>query len=333
MKQRTPIGSRKWKEITDFDLKVLSVVIIILSLATISLALYAFYLKMQKSKVEVVIKDLGANTNPPVEKTLTTATQTIIIVEPAPESTLSQLTPTVSVATDTTTNTTSTTNATNATKLEQSLQVPTQKGEQTDNLIPLIQATKTTSVEIAKTSESKTVQEATSTISETQQSKSEQGENKFLKDITKFDYNLLVSRMAENLPGSILTNAYVYVVDGETALKIAKLTQNYVLDRVGGGKYIIVTPTNVMPELNPSKGFWTIKTDPISSSKEAFKSVVNLRTLGISAFSISTNTGYVICLGIFTNDNQAKSFYYSQDWAELSKYGHITGAKVTRIGG
>jgi hypothetical protein len=323
MKQRTPIGSRKWKEITDFDLKVLSVVIIILSLATISLALYAFYLKMQKSKVEVVIKDLGANTNPPVEKTLTTATQTIIIVEPAPESTLSQLTPTVPVATDTTTKTTSTTNAT---KLEQSLQIPTQKGEQTDNLIPLIQATKTTSIEIAKTSGSKTVQEATSTISETQQSKSEQGENKFLKDITKFDYNLLVSRMAENLPGSILTNAYVYVVDGETALKIAKLTQNYVLDRFGGGEYIIVTPTNVMPELNPSKGFWTIKTDPISSSKEAFKSVVNLRTLGISAFSISTNAGYVICLGIFTNDNQAKSFYYSQDWAELSKYGHITGA-------
>jgi len=327
MKQRTPIGSRKWKEITDFDLKVLSVVIIILSLATISLALYAFYLKMQKSKVEVVIKDLGANTNPPVEKTLTTATQTIIIVEPAPESTLSQLTPTVPVATDTTTNTT------NATKLEQSLQVPTQKGEQTDNLIPLIQATKTTSVEIAKTSESKTVQEGTSTISETQQSKSEQGENKFLKDITKFDYNLLVSRMAENLPGSILTNAYVYVVDGETALKIAKLTQNYILDRVSGGKYIIVTPTNIMPELNPSKGFWTIKTDPTPSSKEAFKSVVNLRTLGISAFSISTNAGYVICLGIFTNENQAKSFYYSQDWAELSKYGHITGAKVSRIGG
>jgi hypothetical protein len=327
MKQRTPIGSRKWKEITDFDLKVLSVVIIILSLATISLALYAFYLKMQKSKVEVVIKDLGANTNPPVEKTLTTATQTIIIVEPAPESTLSQLTPTVPVATDTTTNTT------NATKLEQSLQVPTQKGEQTDNLIPLIQATKTTSVEIAKTSESKTVQEGTSTISETQQSKSEQGENKFLKDITKFDYNLLVSRMAENLPGSILTNAYVYVVDGEIALKIAKLTQNYILDRVGGGKYIIVTPTNIMPELNPSKGFWTIKTDPTPSSKEAFKSVVNLRTLGISAFSISTNAGYVICLGIFTNENQAKSFYYSQDWAELSKYGHTTGAKVSRIGG
>jgi len=297
MKQRIPIGSRKWKEITDFDLKVLSVVIIVLSLATISLALYAFYLKMQKSKVEVVIKDLGANANPPVEKTLKTATQTIIIIEPAPESTLSQLTPSVSFATDTTTTTT---------KSEQALQIPAQKSEQTENLIPLTQATKVTSIE---------------------------DENKFLKDITKFDYNLLVSRMAENLPESILTDAYVYIVDGETALKIAKLTQNYILDRVSESKYIIVTPTNVMPELNPSKGFWTIKTDPISSSKEAFKSVVNLRTLGISAFSISTNAGYVICLGIFTNENQAKSFYYSQDWAELSKYGHIAGAKVSRIGG
>jgi hypothetical protein len=324
MKQRTPIGSRKWKEITDFDLKVLSVVIIVLSLATISLALYAFYLKMQKSKVEVVIKDLGANANPPVEKTLKTATQTIIIIEPAPESTLSQLTPSVSFATDTTTTTT---------KSEQALQIPAQKSEQTENLIPLTQATKTTSIEDAKTSESKTVQQAPLTVSETQQPKPEQDENKFLKDITKFDYNLLVSRMAENLPESILTDAYVYIVDGETALKIAKLTQNYILDRVSESKYIIVTPTNVMPELNPSKGFWTIKTDPISSSKEAFKSVVNLRTLGISAFSISTNAGYVICLGIFTNENQAKSFYYSQDWAELSKYGHIAGAKVSRIGG
>ncbi|WP_448379356.1 hypothetical protein [Fervidobacterium sp.] len=330
MKQRTPIGSRKWKEITDFDLKVLSVVIIVLSLATISLALYAFYLKMQKSKVEVVIKDLGANTNPPVEKTLTTATQTIIIVEPAPESTLSQLTPSVSDESDKPDEIDTTTTTA---KLEQSSQVPTRKDEQTDNLIPLIQATKTTSIEDAKTSESKTAQEATSTVSEIQQPKSTHDENKFLKDITQFDYNLLVSRMAENLPGSILTNVYVYIVDGETALKIAKLTQNYVLDRVSAGKYVIVTPTNVMPELNPSKGFWTIKTDPISSSKEVFKSVVNLRTLGISAFSISTNGGYIICLGIFTNDNQAKSFYYSQDWAELSKYGHIAGAKVSRIGG
>lgn len=330
MKQRIPIGSRKWKEITDFDLKVLSVVIIVLSLATISLALYAFYLKMQKSKVEVVIKDLGANTNPPVEKTLTTATQTIIIVEPAPESTLSQLTPSVSDESDEPDEIDTTTTTA---KLEQSSQVPTQKDEQTDKLIPLIQATNTASIESAKTSESKTVQEATSPTSEIQQQKLAQDENKFLKDITKFDYNLLVSRMAENLPASILTNAYVYLVDGETALKIAKLTQNYVLDRVSAGKYVIVTPTNVMPELNPSKGFWTIKTDPISSSKEAFKSVVNLRTLGISAFSISTNEGYVICLGVFTNDNQAKSFYYSQDWAELSKYGHIAGAKVSRIGG
>jgi len=327
MKQRIPIGSRKWKEITDFDLKVLSVVIMVLSLATISLALYAFYLKMQKSKVEVMIKDLGANTNPPVEKTLTTATQTIIIVEPASESTLSQLTPSVSDEPNEIDTTTTTA------KLEQSSQVPTQKDEQTDNLIPLIQATNTDSIESAKTSESKTVQEAASPTSEIQQQKLAQDENKFLRDITKFDYNLLVSRMAENLPASILTNAYVYLVDGETALKIAKLTQNYVLDRISGGKFAIVTPTNLMPELNPSKGFWTIKTDPISSSKEAFKSVVNLRTLGISAFSISTNSGYVICLGIFTNDNQAKSFYYSQDWAELSKYGHIAGAKVSRIGG
>ncbi|QAV33528.1 hypothetical protein SAMN04488510_12225 [Fervidobacterium changbaicum] len=329
MKQRTPIGSRKWREITDFDLKILSVIIIALSLVTIALAFYAFYLKMQKSKVEVVIREIGTNTNPPVEKTLTTATQTVIVVEPAQESTLTVLLPSV----------------VNESTLTQSqvIKPSSEEGKQnkqTENLIPLIQATSTTDTAAAQSSQSsdqslgtKVNQSATTTTAEGGQAKPVIEENKFLKDITKFDYNLLVSRMAENLPGSILTNAYVYVVDGETALKIAKITQNYVLDRTDSGKYVVVTPTNVMPELNPSKGFWTVKTDPISSSKEAFKSVVNLRTLGISAFSVSTNAGYVICFGIFTSENQAKNFYFSQDWVELEKYGYTKGAKVTKIGG
>ncbi|WP_448375177.1 hypothetical protein [Fervidobacterium sp.] len=303
MKQKTPIGSRKWREITDFDLKILSVVIITLSLITLTLVLYTFYLKMQKSRVEVVIRDIDTGTVPPTEKTIQTATQTVIILESAKEPT-----PTVVVPEE----------------LETKDLKSAENVSDNVELTPLLQATKTQTE----------TKEATSTITvKTEESKPQIEENKYLKDLTKFDYNLLVSRMAENLPESALSSLYVYVVDGETALKVAKLTQNYIIDRAGGGKYYVITLANVIPELNPSKGLYTVKTDPISSSKETFKSVVNLRTVGISAFSISTKSGHVICMGIFTNENQARNFYYSQDWTELTRYGHVRGAKVAKIGG
>ncbi len=307
MKQKTPIGSRKWREVTDFDLKVLSVVIIILSLVTLTLVLYTFYLKMQKSKVEVVIKDIDAGTNPPTEKTIQTATQTVIIVEPAKEPTPVVLLP-------------------QETQEMKSAKVYMEESTNTVEISPLLQATKTE----LKSQETK---EATENIKKAEESNPIVEENKYLKGLTKFDYNLLVSRMAENLPESALKSLYVYVVDGETALKVAKLTQNYIIDKAGGGKYYVITLTNVMPELNPTKGLYTVKTDPISSSKDAFKSVVNLRTVGISAFSISTKSGYIICMGIFTSESQAKNSYYSQDWTELTRYGHVSGAKVARIGG
>ncbi|MGQ9856375.1 MAG: hypothetical protein ACUVQF_06530 [Fervidobacterium sp.] len=319
MKQRTPISSRKWKDITDFDLKVLSVVIIVLSLITIALVLYTFYLKMQKSKVEVIIKEVGTNTTPPTERTIKTATQTVIIVEPAKEAT------SLAVSIDTAARSTST-------QLNQQTAGQEIKKDENLQMIRLeTESTETANVN-AQQPQQQTQEQSTQPKAEAEKQEQQQSEvNTYLKDITKFDYNLLVSRMAENLPESALRTVYLYTVDGETALKIAKLTQNYVIDR-SGSKYYVLTLNNVMPELNPSKSIYTITTDPISSSKDAFKSVVNLRTVGISAFSISTKSGYIICLGIFTSENQAKSFYYSQDWTELSRYGHVKGAKVSKIG-
>ncbi|HOL03660.1 MAG TPA: hypothetical protein PK932_03530, partial [Fervidobacterium sp.] len=89
---------------------------------------------------------------------------------------------------------------------------------------------------------------------------------------------------------------------------------------------------NVMPDLKSSNAFYTIKTNVITDSKEAFKSVVNLRTVGISAFSVTTKGGYSICMGIFTSENEARDFYYGQDWTELSKYATVKGAAVSRVG-
>ncbi|MFN6991300.1 MAG: toxin-antitoxin system YwqK family antitoxin, partial [Fervidobacterium sp.] len=162
--------------------------------------------------------------------------------------------------------------------------------------------------------------------------KKESEENKYLKDLTKFDYNLLVARMTENLPQSILNSAYVYIVDGVNALKIAKSTQNYVIDQIGNGKYCVLTPSNVAPDLNPLTYAYTIMTESLKNTKEVFKSVVNFRALGISSFSITHPNGYVICFGLYTSEGSAKSFYYAQDWIELSKYGYVKGAKVIKIG-
>ena len=298
MRERTPVGSRKWKEITDFDLKVLSTVIIVLSLITISLFLYAFYLKMQKSQVDVVIREVNPNTQPPVETTINTATQTLVIVESATEVATDITEPTITVSTDVSSMTNITGQASTV-QLGQPIVVVT--SEPTESAASANEATQSTQVD----------------------------ENKYLKDLTKFDYDLLVSRMAENLPEGTF---YLYTVDGETALKIAKKTQNYVIDRGSGGKYYVVTTKNVMPDLKSSNAFYTIKTNVITDSKEAFKSVVNLRTVGISAFSVTTKGGYSICMGIFTSENEARDFYYGQDWTELSKYATVRGAKVSRVG-
>jgi len=298
VRERTPVGSRKWKEITDFDLKVLSTVIIVLSLITISLFLYAFYLKMQKSQVDVVIREVNPNTQPPVETTINTATQTLVIVESATEVATDITEPTITVSTDVSSMTNITGQASTV-QLGQPIVVVTP--EPTESAASANEATQSTQVD----------------------------ENKYLKDLTKFDYDLLVSRMAENLPEGTF---YLYTVDGETALKIAKKTQNYVIDRGSGGKYYVVTTKNVMPDLKSSNAFYTIKTNVITDSKEAFKSVVNLRTVGISAFSVTTKGGYSICMGIFTSENEARDFYYGQDWTELSKYATVRGAKVSRVG-
>ncbi len=298
MRERTPVGSRKWKEITDFDLKVLSTVIIVLSLVTISLFLYAFYLKMQKSQVDVVIREVNPNTQPPVETTINTATQTLVIVESATEVATDITEPTITVSTDVSSMTNITGQASTV-QLGQPIVVVT--SEPTESAASANEATQSTQVD----------------------------ENKYLKDLTKFDYDLLVSRMAENLPEGTF---YLYTVDGETALKIAKRTQNYVIDRGSGGKYYVVTTKNVMPDLKSSNAFYTIKTNVITDSKEAFKSVVNLRTVGVSAFSVTTKGGYSICMGIFTSENEARDFYYGQDWTELSKYATVKGAAVSRVG-
>ncbi|HOL03661.1 MAG TPA: hypothetical protein PK932_03535, partial [Fervidobacterium sp.] len=226
MRERTPVGSRKWKEITDFDLKVLSTVIIVLSLITISLFLYAFYLKMQKSQVDVVIREVNPNTQPPVETTINTATQTLVIVESATEVATDITEPTITVSTDVSSMTNITGQASTV-QLGQPIVVVT--SEPTESAASANEATQSTQVD----------------------------ENKYLKDLTKFDYDLLVSRMAENLPEGAF---YLYTVDGETALKIAKRTQNYVIDRGSGGKYYVVTTKNVMPDLKSSNAFYTIKT-------------------------------------------------------------------------
>lgn len=312
MKRRTPIGSRKWKEVSDFDLKVLSSVIIVLSLATVMLVIYAFYLKIQKSQVDVVVREITPEQSTVTQKTTKSATETLIIMQQTEEKI-----PTEPIES---------TPVTQKTLQEIKHETPettTSSQQVSDKPLLLIQTEKTQNVQ----SESTTTQ-----VEQTKAEEVKKEENKYLKDLTKFDYNLLVSRMAENLPSSALNAIYLYNVDGENALKIAKYTQNYVIDQSGSGKYLVLTLSNVVPELNPSGSVYTIMTDPVKESKEAFKAVVNFRTLGISSFSISTSSGYVICLGLFTSESKAKNFYYSQDWVELTKYGYIKGARVAKIG-
>lgn len=323
--KRTPIGSRKWKEVTDFDLKVLSFIIIFFSIATILLTLYAFYLRFEKAKVDVIIRELTPEQSKVTQKITKTSTETTIVLQPAEESTALISLPEK--------NTQSTQNIQNIQNIQN------EKTIKDD--IPST-PTSTSNVTLKKLAETKEADaEAEANIKEQQlteqtkaalSTKDKVEENKYLKELTKFDYNLIVARMSENFNQSVLNSLYLYSVDSTNALKIAKSTQHYVIDQAGNGKYNVLTISNVAPDLSPSTFAYTIMTDPIKDSKEAFKSVVNFRALGISSFSISTSNGYVICLGIFASETKGKNFYYAQDWAELSKYGFVKGAKVVKIG-
>ncbi|MEN3042886.1 MAG: hypothetical protein ABDH59_06250 [Fervidobacterium sp.] len=323
MKRRTPIGSRKWKGVTDFDLKILSILIIILSLSTITLVIYAFYLKYQKSQVNVVIREITPQENVVTQKITKSATETLVIMQQINQELPEQSSETPTKISKTSTQTEQGNVAISQEKLTQTPKVLLQPNKEQENA----SASATTTNLVPSKTEDLKIEESQNKlqIEETE-------ENKYLKELTKFDYNLLVSRMAENLPSSVLNSIYLYTVDGENALKIAKSTQNYVIDQLDTSKYIVLTLSNIAPELNSSKSVYTIMTEPVKESKEAFKSVVNFRTLGISSFSISTSKGYIICLGLFASESKAKNFYYSQDWVELSKYGYVKGAKVSKIG-
>lgn len=316
MKRRAPISSRKWHEVRDFDLKVLSSIIIILSLATITLVIYAFYLKIQKSQVNVVIREITPEQSTVTQKITKNATETVIIMQQTEEK----------IPTEPIESTPVTQKPLQEPKPEALESTP--KSENVSDK-PLLLTQTEKAQDVRKESTSTQLEQIKP---EEHKEEPPKEENKYLKELTKFDYNLLVSRMAENLPQSAKNSIYLYTVDGEKALKIAKSTQNYVIDQLSNGKYLVLTLSNVTPELNPSGSVYTVMTEPVKESKEAFKSVINFRTLGISSFSISTPNGYVICLGLFTSESKAKNFYYSQDWGELTKYGHTKGAKVTKIG-
>lgn len=322
LKRRVPVGSRKWKEITDFDLKILSVVIIALSLISVSLLLYAVYLKFQKSQVDVVIKESFLAQHSPVEEVVRTATETVYYTK-SPSTGGVEETPTIYSSDDILETNDSTVTIVPVEQGTQKLLRPLELGTATD-----AERTANHKEQKEQVKERQTTEQPQTEGTNVKEEPEFVEENKYLKGLTKFDYNLLLSRMAENLPNSKL---YLYIVDGETALKLAKMTQNYIIDHVDG-RYHLASTKNLAPNLNPSTGIYTVKTKPVKDPKEVFKSVVNLRTFGISAFSVTVSDGYVLCMGVFRTEAQARRFYYSQDWSELSKYANVSGASVSRIG-
>lgn len=313
-RRRVPLGNRRWRDVTDFDLKIVSVVIVALSLISTTLFLYAVYLRFQKSRVEVVVREVPTSQFPGEERVVRTATETIVYVTPP---TLEEPTPT-RVEGGTATNADATVGPRE--QFGRAIAVgatPTTPSLETRGPTPATDRSTPTTLVAPATSP-----ESTQTTAEAEEV------NRYLRDVDKFDFSFLLSRMSEVLPPAKL---YLYTTDGETALAIAKRTENYVIDVVGRS-YHVAVPRNVMPHLGPTVGIFTVRTEPTQNSKEVFKSIVNLRALGLSAFSVQSERGYSLCVGVFKTESQAKSFYYSQDWVELSKYANLVGAKVAKVG-
>ncbi len=312
----------KLRELSAFDLKVLSFTIIVLTLTTIGLALYAFTLKIQKSRVDVIVKEIKPESSEKIVKAVRTATETIYITEEtSSESPLFYQMPSETI--DSTSASNVSTVSTPSTDLTTSVDIQDSKTSEKTELKSNLEKT-------AKTSDEKSSKD----ISNTQQlkadepEKSESQENPYFKNVAKIDYDMLLARMAENLPKTVM---YVYTVTLEEAISIAKTTEYYLINKVGTKYYVATLKPGLLGE-NSSKGFFTIQTDPTKDSKEVFKSIVNLRTFGISAFSIKDGNDYFLCMGVYPTEGSAKEFYYSQDWGELAKYSMTKGAKVIFVG-
>ncbi len=306
----------KIRELSTFDLKVLSFTIIVLTLTTIGLALYAFTLKIQKSRADVIVKEIKPHSTETVVKTLRTATETVYITE----ETSSESPVAYQIPSEPMYSTSALTGSTNSTTLSDTQTLKTSEKTEINSDLE-----KTT-----KTSDEKSLPDTSNAqqLKKNELEKNESQENPYFKNVAKIDYDLLLVRMAENLQKTTL---YLYTVTLEEAISIAKATEYYLINKVGGKYYIATLRTGFLGK-SSTRGFFTVQTDPTKDSKEVFKSIINLRAFGISAFSFKNGNDYVLCMGVFPNESSAREFYYSQDWGELARYSIIKGAKVTFVG-
>ncbi|MDK2885496.1 MAG: hypothetical protein PWP54_54 [Thermosipho sp. (in: thermotogales)] len=153
-------------------------------------------------------------------------------------------------------------------------------------------------------------------------------------EIEKFDYETLLAYSMDFIEAS--TEVSTFVLKQEDALKIIKVNEEYLINKLDENNYfVVVLGDKTYPGLIPGKSLYTIFLKTGENSSKLFEDMVNLRTLGYESYVITFErngkTYYTLCLGAFPDKDAGTKAFNEINWDEIRKYVYTYGPYVGRV--
>ncbi|ANQ53322.1 hypothetical protein BG95_02165 [Thermosipho sp. 1063] len=138
-----------------------------------------------------------------------------------------------------------------------------------------------------------------------------------------FNYDKLLVHSLDILEYS--TDVSTFVVDSQNALKIVKLSKNFLINKLSEDTYFLVVPSKIrLPGLLAGKSVYTIFLKTGENAEPIFRDILNLRSNGFSSFAIKFKRNnkifYSLCLGAFPDIDSAKEYLNNLNVKELKIY-------------
>jgi len=152
--------------------------------------------------------------------------------------------------------------------------------------------------------------------------------------IEKFDYESLLVYSMDYLEAS--TEVSTFVLKPEDALKIVKVNEKYLINKLNDNNYfVVVLGDKTYPGLIPGKSVYTIFLKTSGNSSKLFEDMVNLRTLGFESYVISFEKNgkmyYTLCLGAFPDKDAATTSFNEVNWDKIREHVYTYGPYVGRV--
>jgi hypothetical protein len=152
--------------------------------------------------------------------------------------------------------------------------------------------------------------------------------------IEKFDYESLLVYSLDHLEAS--TEVSTFVLKPEDALKIIKVNEKYLINKLTENDYfVVILGDKTYPGLIPGKSVYTIFLKTSEETSKLFEDMINLRSLGIQSFVISFERNgkiyYTLCLGAYPDRDSATAAFNEIDWEKIRQHVYTYGPYVGRV--